>query len=93
MSLLPATSHANPTTQFFSPMTSGKFLVAAGTTQTIPIAGMTANGLVLPVYVHPNGGGAGQFIQSVTPGTNQVVIVLGVTAAVPEYILWHALKF
>lgn len=93
MSLLPNTSHANPTTPFYSPRLSGKFLVSAGDTQTIPISGMTSNGLVHLMYVHPNGGGAGQYIQQVVPGTNQVVVTLGQNGATPEYIVWHVLSF
>lgn len=93
MSLLPNSSHANPKTPFYSPRTSGKFFVSAGTTQTIPIPGMTSNGLVLLMYVHPNGGGAAQFIEQVAPGTNQVVVTLGQNGATPEYIVWHVLSF
>ena len=97
MSLLPATSHANPTSQFFSPVACGKFPVIAGVTQTIPISGMTANGQVMLMYIHPNAtGGGGQFFSNVVPGTNQVVVTLGQAgAATPlqEFIVWHALKF
>ncbi len=94
MSLLPNSTNANPTTTFYSPVTSGKFAVSAGTvTQTIPIPGMTSAGLVIPVYIHPSGGGAAQFINNVVPGTNQVVVTLGANAGAGEFIIWHALKF
>ena len=97
MSLLPASTNANPTTAFFSPVACGKFPVIAGVTQTIPIPGMTANGQVMMMYLHTNAsGGAGQFFANSVPGTNQVVVTLGQAgAATPnqEFIVWHALKF
>jgi hypothetical protein len=71
--------------------------VIAGTTQTIPITGMTANGLVMLMYVHTNTtGGGGQYIQNVVPGTNQVVVTLGQAGAVTpnqEFIVYHVLRF
>lgn len=97
MSLLPTTTHVNPSTRFFSPVTSGKFPVIAGTTQTISIPGMTANGNVMLMYIHPNvTGGAGQFFSNVVCGTNQVVVTLGQAGAstpLQEFIVWHVLSF
>lgn len=95
MSLLPNTSHANPTTPFYSPRTSGKFPVVAGFTQTIPIAGMTPNGNVMLMYIHNGNAGQGQFFSNVVCGTNQVVITLGQTGSTSpqEYIVWHVLSF
>lgn len=97
MSLLPASTNANPTTPFYSPVSSGKFPVIAGVTQTIAIPGMTVNGNVMLMYIHTNAsGGAGQFFANVVPGTNQVVVTLGQSgASTPnqEFIVWHVLKF
>lgn len=95
MSLLPNTTHANPSTRFYSPVTSGKFPVVAGTGQTIPIPGMTANGNVLLMYIHPGGGGAGQFFEKVICQVNQVAVTLGQTGSISpqEFIVWHVLSF
>ena len=97
MSLLISESHASPSSALFSPVLSGKFPVIAGTTQTIAIPGMTANGLVMLMYIHTNAtGGAGQFFSNVVPGVNQVVVTLGQAgASTPnqEYIVWSVLKF
>lgn len=93
MSLLISESHASPSSALFSPVLSGKFPVIAGTTQTIAIPGMTANGLVILMYIHPGGAGQGQFFVNVVPGVNQVVVTLGQTGAVGEFIVWSVLKF
>lgn len=64
-----------------------------GTTQTILIPGMTATGLILPVYVHPGSGGAGQYFTAVTPGANSVVLTLGQVANLGETIIWSVIRF
>jgi hypothetical protein len=71
----------------------GVYSCIVGTTQTIVIPGMTATGLILPVYVHPGGGGAGQWFTAVTPGVNSVVITLGQAAALGETIIWSVIRF
>lgn len=93
MSVLINESHANPSTSLWDPNGNGKFFVSASTTQVIPIAGLTTNGLVQLMYVHPNGAGAGQYIQSLTYASGQLTIVLGQIGASPEYIVWNVLKF
>ena len=72
---------------------AGVYTCITGVTQTIVIPGMTSTGLIIPIYVHPTAGGAAQWIISVTPGTNQVVIVLGQTAATTETIIWSVARF
>lgn len=93
MSLLPASTNANPTTPFFSPVTSARFPVIAGTTQTILIPGMTANGLVMLMYIHPGGAGQGQYFTNVVYSAGQVVVTLGQAGVVGEFIVYHVLKF
>ena len=93
MSVLINESHANPSTSLWDTNGSGKFFVSASTTQVIPIAGLTTNGLVQLTYVHPNTGGAGQFFQSLTYAAGQLTITLGQVGASPEYIVWNVLNF
>jgi hypothetical protein len=66
----------------------GIYTCVAGSSQVIPIPGLTANGIVLLTYVHPNSGGAGQWISSVTPTTNALAVQLGQAAATNETIIW-----
>lgn len=97
MSVLINESHASSSSAIWSPSLSGRYNVIAGTTQTISIPGMTSNGLVMLMYVHPNAtGGGGQFFSNVVPGTNQVVVTLGQAGAstpLQEFIVWHVLRF
>ena len=69
---------------------SGKHICVAGTTQTITIPNLTTNGIVNLTYVHPTGGGAGQYFQDVVPTANTLTITLGQAATTAEFILWSA---
>jgi hypothetical protein len=74
----------------------GSFPVVAGTTQTIPITGMTSTGLVQLTYVHPNTGGAGQFISNIVYNADSITVTLGQAgASTPnqETITWQVLRF
>ena len=94
MSILINESYSNRTTPLWNSKTSvGSFAVAVGTTQTIPIPGMTSTGLVQLTYIHPNGGGAGQFISNIVYNANSITVTLGQTGAVPETITWQVLRF
>ena len=55
---------------------------------TIPIPGMTSTGTILLTYIHPNGGGAGQFIVSAICGTNQCLVSTGQVTANLESCNW-----
>ena len=57
-------------------------------TSTITIPGMTSTGVTLLTYIHPNGGGAGQFIVTATNGTNQCLISTGQVTAAGESLAW-----
>lgn len=94
MSILINEAYANPTSPLWNSKTSfGSFAVAVGTTQTIPITGMTSTGLVQLMYIHPNGGGAGQFIRNIVYNANSITVTLGQTGVVGESITWLVLKF
>jgi hypothetical protein len=71
---------------------SGKHTCIAGTTQTITIPNLTTSGIVNLTYIHPTGGGAGQFFQTIVPTANTLTITLGQAAAVGEFILWSVAK-
>jgi len=71
---------------------SGKHTCIVGTTQTITIPNLTTRGIVNLTYVHPTGGGAGQYFQTVVPTANTLTITLGQTAAITESILWSVAK-
>ena len=72
----------------------GTFVVAtAGTTQVISISGMSSSGVVSVIYLHSNTGGAGQYLKSITPSTNQISTLWGSSCAVGESIVWNVLSF
>jgi hypothetical protein len=71
---------------------SGKYACAVGTTQVITIPNLTTSGIVNLTYVHPTGGGAGQFFETVVPTANTLTITLGQSGAITESILWSVAK-
>jgi len=91
MSVLPVQSQINPATSFFygpsaipqiftSTFTFGAgsgLAVGSSNYSTITVPGMVSSSGVALTYEHPNGGGAGQFIFSLTPGTNNLNVVFG----------------
>ena len=100
MSLLVNETYANPTKEIYARAGTGvlagavgQWPVTASITQTIPIPNMTATGLVMLMYVHPNPGGAQQYFHSITYGVNQIVVQLGKVGASPEYIVWQVLRY
>ena len=60
----------------------------AGTTQIITITGLTSDGIVGLTYIHPPGGGAGQYFQNYTASTNSLLVELGQVATTAESIIW-----
>ena len=72
----------------------GTFVVAtAGTTQVIPITGMSSSGTVSVIYLHSTTGGAGQFLKTITPSTNQISTLWGSSCGVGESIVWNVLSY
>jgi hypothetical protein len=80
----------NPTTNEvgYAAPRCGIHTCTAGTTQTITITGLTTSGVVGLTYIHPPGGGAGQFFKSSTPTANTLTVELGQTATTAESIIW-----
>jgi len=70
------------------PLPSGKHQCVVGTTQTISIPNLTTSGIVMLTYVHPTGGGGGQFFEDVVPTADTLTITLAQTAAITEFILY-----
>jgi hypothetical protein len=68
---------------------SGVFAISTTTTSNvvIPIPGMTGTGAVVLSYITP-GSGAGQWITSVSTGTNLVSISTGITQTSNDSIIW-----
>ena len=80
----------NPTTNEvgYAAPRCGIHTCIAGTTQVITITGLTTSGVVGLTYIHPPGGGAGQFFVSSTPTANTLTVELGQTATTAESIIW-----
>lgn len=70
---------------------SGTTLIST-TTQliTVGIPGLVSTSTVVPQYVHPGGGAAGQAFNIITPGTNQVIFDLQANTSNGESIVWIA---
>jgi len=91
MSVLNNQSQINPAQSFYYGPTgnpqiySSTFTFGAGSGlavgssnySTITVPGMVSSSGIALTYEHPNGGGAGQFIYSLTPGTNNLNVVFG----------------
>jgi hypothetical protein len=75
-----------------APLPSGIYSVVAGTTQVISIPGLTTSGVVSLTYIHPPGGGAGQWFKSSTPTANTLTVELGQTGGINETIVWAVAK-
>jgi hypothetical protein len=62
--------------------------VGSSNYSTITVPGMVSTSGVALTYEHPGGGGAGQFIRTLTPGANNLNVVFGqVTAATESFNL------
>jgi hypothetical protein len=98
MSVNPNQTNITPNDSFFLPATtviptiySGTTLIST-TTQivTVGIQGLFSTSTVVPCYVHPGAGAAGQAFNFITPGTNQVVFDLQANSSNGESIVWIA---
>jgi len=69
---------------------TGVFAISTTTTANvvIPIPGMTGTGSVVLSYITPGSTGAGQWITSVSTGTNLVSISTGITQTSNDSIIW-----
>ena len=76
------------------PYPAGIYSVVNGVdTQTINIPGIVSTSIVSAIYVHTNGGGGGQYLKNIIPGTGSVSTLWGTNAATGESIIWNVLKF
>jgi hypothetical protein len=98
MSVNPNQTNITPNDSLFLPATtviptiySGTTLISTATNfVTIGIQGLTSTNTVVASYIHPAGGGAGQFFNAITPGTNQVFFNMGQNTSNGESISWIA---
>jgi len=98
MSVLPTQTNINPANAFFygpsglpqlytstfvfgttAPLTSGSLNYS-----TITVPGMLSTSGVALTYEHPGGGGAGQFVANIQPGTNSLSVTFGQVSAAGE---------
>lgn len=98
MSVNPIQTNSSPgTSLFYSPngipqIFTSTFTFGAGSGlavgssnySTITVPGMVSTSGVALTYEHPNGGGAGQFIYNLQPGTNNLNVIFGQVAAAGE---------
>jgi len=92
----PLISHSpdsQPLYAAYTPLPSGIFTCAVGTSQVITIPGLTTGAVVNLTYIHPTAGGAGQWFVSSVPTANTLTITLGQTAAITEKIIYSVAKF
>jgi len=64
-------------TSTFTFGTGSGLAVGSSNYSTITVPGMVSTSGIALTYEHPNGGGAGQFIFSLNPGTNNLNVVFG----------------
>ena len=64
-------------TSTFTFGTGSGLAVGSSNYSTITVPGMVSTSGIALTYEHPNGGGAGQYIFSLTPGTNNLNVVFG----------------
>ena len=83
----PTSSEGGNLYPVFSPL-CGIHTCTVGTTQVITIPGLTTSGIVGLTFIHPPGGGAGQFFKTSTPTNNILTVELGQTATIAESIIW-----
>lgn len=99
MSVNPNQTNITLGDSFFLPATTVIPTIYSGTTNisttteivTVGISGLISTNTVVATYCHPaGGGGANQFFNSITPGTNQVVFNMASPTASGESIAWIA---
>jgi hypothetical protein len=96
MSVNPNQSFTSPNTPMWLSANTPIPSIATGTTListttdivTVSVPGLTSTNTVVATYIHPPGGGASQYFQLITPGTNQVVFNMAVNTASGESINW-----
>lgn len=69
------------------------YVLTPDTTWIISIPGLSASGLVMVTYVHSGAGGANHYIKAITPGTDELTIMLSQNFEVGDSIIWNVLKF
>jgi hypothetical protein len=71
-------------TSTFTFGTGSGLAVGSSNYSTITVPGMVSTSGIALTYEHPNGGGAGQYIFSLTPGTNNLNVVFGQVSGAGE---------
>jgi hypothetical protein len=67
--------------------------VVGSAIQTIPVDKLVSSSVCSAIYVHPSGGGGGQYLKYLTPGTNQLRTEWMAVSGVNETIVWQVLKY
>jgi len=98
MSVNPNQSFTSPNTPMWLSANTPIPSIASGTTListttqivTVSIPGLTSTNTVVASYCHPSGGGggAGQYFNFITPGTNQVVFNMAQNTNSNDSINW-----
>jgi len=88
MSVNPNATNITPgnTFQLNNLIASTITFTGAASTFTYAFPGLTSTAVVLATYEHPTGGGAGQFVTYITPGTDSLNIGFGQNTASGESI-------
>jgi hypothetical protein len=96
MSLTPNAVCVNPLQTIYAPSLLSGTVTFTGAASTFTIStntqGMLSTSVVVGSYEHPGGGGAGQFVTILQPGTNQFQLGLGQNSANGEQFNWIAIR-
>jgi len=98
MSVNPNQTNLSLSNAYFLPASTVIPTIYSGTTListttdivTVGVPGLTSTTTVVATYIHPPGGGASQYFQTITPGTDQVLFNMAVNTGSNESIAWIA---
>lgn len=68
-------------------------ITTGGSTQVIPITGMTSSGIVSVVYVQSGNSRVGNYLKRITTSLNEVSVEWSTSCLVGETIIWNVLSY